>query len=110
MNFRKVQSEEQQKTQDKSRDRAKPHLGGRFPKQSASSFHFSISRHLRFFPSSHRRTAGCRPRLWRMEFNAGMYEPLYWSFDAYPSVVPRVRVRGVMALFLAGTILWALVW
>lgn len=45
-----------------------------------------------------------------MEYNVGMYEPLYWSFDAYPSVVPRVRVRGVMALFLAGTILWALVW
>jgi hypothetical protein len=43
-------------------------------------------------------------------YNAGMYEPLYWSFDAYPSVVPRVRVRGVMALFLAATILWALVW
>ncbi|KAL2006556.1 hypothetical protein VTN00DRAFT_9224 [Thermoascus crustaceus] len=39
-----------------------------------------------------------------------MYEPLYLSFDAYPSVVPRVRVRGVMALFLAATILWALVW
>lgn len=45
-----------------------------------------------------------------MEFNTGMYEPLYWSFDVYPSVVPRVRVRGVMTLFLAGTILWALVW
>ncbi|EED22244.1 Fibronectin type III domain protein [Talaromyces stipitatus ATCC 10500] len=45
-----------------------------------------------------------------MDYNVGMYEPLYWSFDAYPSVVPRVRVRGVMALFLAGTILWALVW
>ncbi|KAL2220844.1 hypothetical protein M432DRAFT_242500 [Thermoascus aurantiacus ATCC 26904] len=39
-----------------------------------------------------------------------MYEPLYLSFDAYPSVVPRVRVRGVMALFLAAAILWALVW
>ncbi|KAH8432243.1 Fibronectin type III domain protein [Aspergillus melleus] len=39
-----------------------------------------------------------------------MYEPLYLSFDAYPSVVPRVRVRGVMALFLAVTILWALIW
>ncbi|KAJ9293846.1 hypothetical protein DTO271G3_7473 [Paecilomyces variotii] len=39
-----------------------------------------------------------------------MYEPLYLSFDTYPSVVPRVRVRGVMALFLAATILWALVW
>jgi hypothetical protein len=45
-----------------------------------------------------------------MEFNTGMYEPLYWSFDVYPSVVPRVRVRGVMTLFLAGSILWALVW
>lgn len=42
--------------------------------------------------------------------DAGMYEPLYLSFDTYPSVVPRVRVRGVMALFLAATILWALVW
>lgn len=42
--------------------------------------------------------------------DAGMYEPLYFSFDAYPSVVPRVRVRGVMALFLAVTILWALIW
>ena len=39
-----------------------------------------------------------------------MYEPLYLTFDAYPSVVPRVRVRGVMALFLAVTILWALIW
>lgn len=41
---------------------------------------------------------------------AGMYEPLYFPFDAYPSVVPRVRVRGVMALFLAASILWALIW
>jgi hypothetical protein len=47
--------------------------------------------------------------LW-MNFDIGMYEPLHWPFDAYPSVVPRVRVRGVMALFLAATILWALVW
>ncbi|CAG7977079.1 unnamed protein product [Penicillium salamii] len=39
-----------------------------------------------------------------------MYEPLYFAFDAYPAVVPRVRVRGVMALFLAGSILWALIW
>ena len=39
-----------------------------------------------------------------------MYEPLYLTFDTYPSVVPRVRVRGLMALFLAVTILWALVW
>ncbi|QKX61872.1 uncharacterized protein TRUGW13939_09028 [Talaromyces rugulosus] len=45
-----------------------------------------------------------------MEFNTGIYEPLHWSFDVYPSVVPRVRVRGVMTLFLAGSILWALVW
>ncbi|KAF9884850.1 hypothetical protein FE257_001193 [Aspergillus nanangensis] len=48
------------------------------------------------------------PSLWTAD--AGMYEPLYFSFDAYPSVVPRVRVRGVMALFLAVTILWALIW
>ena len=48
------------------------------------------------------------PRQWRVD--AGMYEPLYLTFDAYPSVVPRVRVRGVMALFLAVTILWALIW
>jgi hypothetical protein len=41
---------------------------------------------------------------------AGMYEPLYLAFDAYPTVVPRVRVRGVMALFLAVSILWALIW
>jgi hypothetical protein len=39
-----------------------------------------------------------------------MYEPLYFAFDAYPAVVPRVRVRGVMALFLAVSILWALIW
>ncbi|KAJ6001326.1 hypothetical protein N7499_002761 [Penicillium canescens] len=39
-----------------------------------------------------------------------MYEPLYFAFDAYPAAVPRVRVRGVMALFLAGSILWALIW
>ncbi|PKX93867.1 Fibronectin type III domain protein [Aspergillus novofumigatus IBT 16806] len=39
-----------------------------------------------------------------------MYEPLYLSFYAYPSVVPPVRVRGVMALFLAVAILWALIW
>ncbi|KAL4880148.1 hypothetical protein BJY04DRAFT_191788 [Aspergillus karnatakaensis] len=39
-----------------------------------------------------------------------MYEPFYFPFDAYPSVVPRVRVRGVMALFLAVSILWALSW
>lgn len=39
-----------------------------------------------------------------------MYEPLYLTFDAYPSVVPPVRVRGVMALFLAVSILWALIW
>jgi hypothetical protein len=42
--------------------------------------------------------------------DAGMYEPLYFAFDAYPAVVPRVRVRGVMALFLAVSILWALIW
>ncbi|KAL4934358.1 Fibronectin type III domain protein [Aspergillus undulatus] len=41
---------------------------------------------------------------------AGMYEPFYLPFDAYPSVVPRVRVQGVMALFLAASILWALSW
>ncbi|KAJ5682685.1 Fibronectin type III [Penicillium macrosclerotiorum] len=39
-----------------------------------------------------------------------MYEPLYLAFDAYPTVIPRVRVRGVMALFLAVSILWALIW
>ncbi|KAL3471993.1 hypothetical protein BJX99DRAFT_236347 [Aspergillus californicus] len=39
-----------------------------------------------------------------------MYEPFYIPFNAYPSVVPRVRVRGVMALFLAVSILWALSW
>ncbi|KAJ5089369.1 hypothetical protein N7532_008053 [Penicillium argentinense] len=38
-----------------------------------------------------------------------MYEPLHLAFDAYPTVVPRVRVRGVMALFLAVSILWALI-
>lgn len=48
------------------------------------------------------------PRPWI--FDAGMYEPLYLTFDAYPSVVPPVRVRGVMALFLAVSILWALIW
>lgn len=42
--------------------------------------------------------------------DVGMYEPLYFAFDAYPAVVPRVRVRGVMALFLAVSILWALIW
>ena len=41
---------------------------------------------------------------------AGMYEPFYLPLDAYPSVIPRVRVRGVMALFLAASILWALSW
>ncbi|OKP06281.1 hypothetical protein PENSUB_6271 [Penicillium subrubescens] len=39
-----------------------------------------------------------------------MYEPFYLAFDAYPTVVPRVKVRGLMALFLAVSILWALVW
>ncbi|KAL4751112.1 hypothetical protein BDW72DRAFT_174421 [Aspergillus terricola var. indicus] len=39
-----------------------------------------------------------------------MYEPFYLPLDAYPSVIPRVRVRGVMALFLAASILWALSW
>lgn len=48
------------------------------------------------------------PRPWVLD--AGMYEPLYLAFDAYPTVVPRVRVRGVMALFLAVSILWALIW
>lgn len=43
-------------------------------------------------------------------FDVGMYEPLHLTFDAYPSVVPPVRVRGVMALFLAVSILWALIW
>ncbi|KAJ5292042.1 Fibronectin type III [Penicillium angulare] len=48
------------------------------------------------------------PRPWVLD--AGMYEPFYYAFDAYPTVIPRVRVRGVMALFLAGSILWALIW
>ncbi|KAJ5578480.1 Fibronectin type III [Penicillium hispanicum] len=48
------------------------------------------------------------PRPWVSD--AGMYEPLYLAFDAYPTVIPRVRVRGVMALFLAVSILWALIW
>ncbi|KAJ6104902.1 Fibronectin type III [Penicillium sp. IBT 16267x] len=39
-----------------------------------------------------------------------MYEPLYYAFDAYPTIIPQVRVRGVMALFLAVSILWALIW
>ncbi|KAI2790945.1 hypothetical protein POX_c03797 [Penicillium oxalicum] len=39
-----------------------------------------------------------------------MYEPFYLAFDAYPTVVPRVKVRGLMALFLAVSILWALIW
>jgi hypothetical protein len=42
--------------------------------------------------------------------DAGMHEPLYLTFDAYPSVIPLARVRGAMALFLAVTILWALIW
>lgn len=50
----------------------------------------------------------CCPRPWVLD--AGMYEPLYFAFDAYPTVLPRVRVRGVMALFLAVSILWALIW
>lgn len=45
-----------------------------------------------------------------MDFDAGMYEPLYWSFETSPSALPRVKARGLMALFLAATILWALVW
>jgi hypothetical protein len=48
------------------------------------------------------------PRPWVTD--AGMYEPFYLAFDAYPTVVPRVKVRGLMALFLAVSILWALVW
>ncbi|KAJ5725361.1 Fibronectin type III [Penicillium malachiteum] len=48
------------------------------------------------------------PRPWVVD--AGMYEPFYYAFDAYPTVIPRVRVRGVMALFLAVSILWALIW
>ncbi|KAJ5161799.1 hypothetical protein N7492_007191 [Penicillium capsulatum] len=39
-----------------------------------------------------------------------MYEPIYLAFDAYPTVIPRVRVRGAMALFLAISIFWALIW
>ncbi|PGH28153.1 hypothetical protein AJ80_00043 [Polytolypa hystricis UAMH7299] len=40
----------------------------------------------------------------------GMYEPLRLVSESYPGVVPVVRVHGVMALFLAATILWALIW
>ena len=57
-------------------------------------------------PSDFSTPAGPRP--WVLD--AGMYEPLYYAFDAYPTIIPRVRVRGVMALFLAVSILWALIW
>lgn len=40
----------------------------------------------------------------------GMHEPLFWNIEAYSTVIPRVRVRGAMALLLAGTIFWALSW
>ena len=60
------------------------------------------------FPPPHSPPLTSSPSSWMLD--AGMYEPLYLSFDAYPTVVPRVRVRGVMALFLAVSILWALIW
>ena len=61
-----------------------------------------------YFPPPHSPPLTSSPSSWMLD--AGMYEPLYLSFDAYPTVVPRVRVRGVMALFLAVSILWALIW
>ncbi|KAL1953338.1 hypothetical protein VTO42DRAFT_2992 [Malbranchea cinnamomea] len=39
-----------------------------------------------------------------------MYEPLRLVSDTYPGVVPRVRAQGLMALVIAVSILWALVW
>lgn len=41
---------------------------------------------------------------------AGMHEQVHLISLVYPTVLPRVRVRGVMALFLAAAILWALIW
>ena len=39
-----------------------------------------------------------------------MYEPLWLVSDKYPGVVPNVRTQGFMALTIAVSILWALVW
>ncbi|KAM5452768.1 hypothetical protein MaudCBS49596_003074 [Microsporum audouinii] len=39
----------------------------------------------------------------------GRYESLRLVADAYPGV-PQVRVQGAMALFIASSILWALIW
>ncbi|KAF3491267.1 uncharacterized protein GIQ15_00784 [Arthroderma uncinatum] len=39
----------------------------------------------------------------------GKYESLRLVSDAYPGV-PQVRVQGAMALFIATSILWALIW
>jgi hypothetical protein len=41
---------------------------------------------------------------------SGMYEPLRMVSDTYPGVVPKLRVQGLMALVIAMSILWALVW
>ncbi|KMU82507.1 hypothetical protein CIHG_00289 [Coccidioides immitis H538.4] len=40
----------------------------------------------------------------------GMYEPLRLVSDTYPGVVPGVKAQGVMALLIAVSILWALIW
>ncbi|OJD18242.1 hypothetical protein AJ78_01742 [Emergomyces pasteurianus Ep9510] len=39
-----------------------------------------------------------------------MYKPLRLMSDSYPGVVPILRVRGAMAVFVAAAILWALIW
>ena len=86
-------------------------LGGDGPKRvskALSSLPLSLSLLSTHTTTIPRLSLHHHPRQWRVD--AGMYEPLYLTFDAYPSVVPRVRVRGVMALFLAVTILWALIW
>ena len=86
-------------------------LGGDGPKRvskALSSLSLSLSLLSTQTTTIPRLSLHHHPRQWRVD--AGMYEPLYLTFDAYPSVVPRVRVRGVMALFLAVTILWALIW
>ncbi|KAI1989179.1 hypothetical protein LOZ53_003678 [Ophidiomyces ophidiicola] len=40
----------------------------------------------------------------------GMYEPLRLVSDTYPGVVSGVKVQGATALFIAVSILWALIW
>ncbi|OAX85428.1 hypothetical protein ACJ72_00199 [Emergomyces africanus] len=40
----------------------------------------------------------------------GMYKPLLLVSDSYPGVVPILRVRGAMAVIVAASILWALIW